>query len=92
MKEYSVLAGYFGKIARSKEGEGGTGEEESTRRKSISGERKAQANCYAIKSRAASRDPRNARSFAFDSRRPNLADRDVFVMVLLCLSILLQLI
>lgn len=60
-------------------------EGESTRRKSISGEKKSRANCYAIKSRAASRNSRNSRSFAFDLRRLNLTDQDVFVMILIFL-------
>lgn len=56
-------------------------EGESTRRKSISGKKKSRANCYAIKSRAASRNSRNSRSFAFDLRL-NFTDEDVFVMLL----------
>ena len=49
--------------------------------------KKSRANCYAIKSRAASsRDPRNSRSFAFDLKRPNLVDKDVSVIVLLLLA------
>lgn len=49
--------------------------------------KKSRANCYAIKSRTASRDSRNSRSFAFDLRRLNFTDRDVFVMVLLLFPI-----
>lgn len=45
--------------------------------------KKSRANCYAIKSRAASRDSRNSGSFTFDLKQPNLVDRDVSVMVLL---------
>lgn len=43
------------------------------------------ANCYAIKSRAAGRNPRNSRSFAFNLKQPNLVDADVSVTVLLLL-------
>lgn len=45
--------------------------------------KKNRANCYAIKSRAAGRDPRNSRSFAFNLKRPNFVDADVSVIVLL---------
>lgn len=47
--------------------------------------KKSRANCYAIKSQAASKDLRNSRSFAFDLKRPNLVDKDISVMVLLLL-------